>query len=96
MQAAARVQENEPVLLEGLDGHVLRLTLNRPVQRNALSVGLMTALAQALDRAAADREVRVVVIAAAGPAFSAGHDLRELRGLPLLFATQLQAWPGYW
>ena len=82
MQAAARAAENEPVLLEALDNHVLRLTLNRPAQRNALSVGLMAALDQALDRADEDRNVRVVVIAGAGPAFCAGHDLRELRGLP--------------
>src|SRR5438270_3107656 len=81
MQAAARVAENEPVLLEALDKGVLRLTLNRPAQRNALSVELMTALGQALDRAAAERNARVVVIAGAGPAFCAGHDLRELRGL---------------
>jgi len=81
MQAAARVAENEPVLLEALDNGVLRLTLNRPAQRNALSVALMTALGQALDRAGADRNARVVVIAGAGPAFCAGHDLRELRGL---------------
>jgi enoyl-CoA hydratase/carnithine racemase len=79
MGATARVAENEPVLLEALDQGVLRLTLNRPAQRNALSVGLMAALAEALDHAAENREVRVVVIAAAGPAFCAGHDLRELR-----------------
>ena len=79
MQATAREQENEPVLLEALERGVLRLTLNRPAQRNALSVELMTALAEALDRAAAERAARVVVIAAAGPAFCAGHDLRELR-----------------
>ena len=79
MQATARVQENEPALLEALDKGVLRLTLNRPAQRNALSVELMTALTRALDRAAADRNARVIVIAGAGPAFCAGHDLRELR-----------------
>ena len=61
---------------------VLRLTLNRPAARNALSIGLMTALIEALDEAAGDRECRVVVIAAAGPAFCAGHDLRELRERP--------------
>jgi len=55
--------------------------LNRPAQRNALSVGLMTALSKALDRAAADKACRVVVIAGAGPAFCAGHDLREFRAL---------------
>src|SRR3954451_10509539 len=82
MQAAARVAENEPVLLEALDKGVLRLTLNRPAQRNALSVELMTALGQALDRAAADRNARVVVIAGAGEALCAAHDLRELRGVP--------------
>ena len=79
MQATAPVQENEPVLLEALDKGVLRLTLNRPAQRNALSIELMTALAEALDHAADDRNCRVVVIAGAGPAFCAGHDLRELR-----------------
>ena len=79
MQATAPVQENEPVLLEAMDKGVLRLTLNRPAQRNALSIGLMTALAEALDRAGSDRNCRVVVIAGAGPAFCAGHDLRELR-----------------
>ena len=82
MSAAAMLDGNEPVLLEALDGGVLRLILNRPAARNALSVGLMTALAQALDRAAADKACRVVVIAGAGPAFCAGHDLRELRQRP--------------
>src|ERR1700687_1938066 len=75
MDAAA----NEPLRLEALDAGVLRLVLNRPAARNALSVGLMHALKAALDRAAADPACRVVVIAGAGPAFCAGHDLRELR-----------------
>jgi len=70
---------NEPVLLETRDAGVLRLTLNRPAARNALSVALMAALKDALDCAAADKDCRVVVIAGAGPAFCAGHDLRELR-----------------
>ena len=61
---------------------MLRLTLNRPAARNALSMALMGELRRALDDAAADRECRVVVIAGAGPAFCAGHDLRELRGDP--------------
>ena len=79
MQATARVEANEPVLLEALENGVLRLTLNRPAQRNALSVELMAALTDALDRADDDGAARVVVIAGAGPAFCAGHDLRELR-----------------
>ena len=58
------------------------LTLNRPGARNALSLGLMEALAAELDAIAADATVKVVVIGGAGPAFCAGHDLRELRGQP--------------
>src|SRR5437773_8460398 len=82
MRAAAALGGNEPVLLESLEAGVLRLTLNRPAARNALSVGLMAALGEALDRAKAAKECRVVVIAGAGPAFCAGHDLRELRADP--------------
>jgi enoyl-CoA hydratase/carnithine racemase len=70
---------NTPVLLEESDRGVLRLTLNRPDARNALSVALMSALLEALARAATDPQARVIVIAGSGPAFCAGHDLRELR-----------------
>jgi enoyl-CoA hydratase/carnithine racemase len=70
------------LLDENLAEGVLRLTLNRPAQRNALSMALMEALDAALDRAARDAACRVVVIAGAGPAFCAGHDLRELRADP--------------
>jgi len=74
---------NEPVLLREDDGAgVVRLTLNRPRARNALSRDLMAALESELDRIAEDRSARVVVIAGAGPAFCAGHDLRELRAEP--------------
>jgi enoyl-CoA hydratase/carnithine racemase len=58
------------------------LTLNRPEARNALSVALMRELQAALDAVAEDRAVKVAVIAGAGPAFCAGHDLRELRANP--------------
>jgi enoyl-CoA hydratase/carnithine racemase len=70
---------NTPVLLEENDRGVLRLTLNRPDARNALSAALMSELLEALVRAAKDPQTRVVVIAGAGPAFCAGHDLREMR-----------------
>jgi enoyl-CoA hydratase/carnithine racemase len=70
------------ILLEERANGVLRLTLNRPEARNALSLALMTTLVEALGRAAADVEARVVVIAGAGPVFCAGHDLRELRADP--------------
>lgn len=64
----------QPLLLVDDDEVVTRITLNRPQRRNALSLELMEALTTAL-RAASGR---VVVIAGAGPAFSAGHDLGEL------------------
>jgi enoyl-CoA hydratase/carnithine racemase len=79
MTAMARMTTNAPILLEEHDRGVLRLTLNRPEARNALSAALMSALLEALARAAKDPETRVVVIAGAGPAFCAGHDLREMR-----------------
>jgi enoyl-CoA hydratase/carnithine racemase len=82
MSAIPRMTTEAPVLLEESDRDVLRLTLNRPDARNALSVALMSALREALARAATDPKVRVVVIAGSGPAFCAGHDLRELRTDP--------------
>ena len=61
---------------------VITLTLNRPTAFNALSEALMTELQNALDAAAVDDSVRVVVLAAAGTAFCAGHDLKEMRAEP--------------
>jgi len=61
---------------------VATLTMNRPQARNALSMGLMTALIEALAQVGADPAVKVVVLAAAGPAFCAGHDLKEMRADP--------------
>jgi enoyl-CoA hydratase/carnithine racemase len=81
VDGAAKMDGDAPLLLETCEEGILRLTLNRPGQRNALSIALMSALGEALDRAAADRECRVVIIAGAGPAFCAGHDLREFRAL---------------
>jgi enoyl-CoA hydratase/carnithine racemase len=57
---------------------VLVLTLARPEARNSLSRAMLAALQGAVDAASADADTRAVVIAAKGPAFSAGHDLREL------------------
>ena len=65
-------------VLTAHNGPVLRLTLNRPAARNALSVELMAALQAALDKAAQNDACRVIVIAATGPAFCAGHDLKEM------------------
>jgi enoyl-CoA hydratase/carnithine racemase len=69
------------ILAETSADGVVTITLNRPAARNALSRAVMADLQAALDRCAADPAARVVVIAAAGSAFCAGHDLKELRSL---------------
>ena len=66
------------LLLRSLDRGLLRLTLNDPATRNSLSEAMMGGLQAALDEAAADRAVRVIVLAAHGPAFSSGHNLKEI------------------
>lgn len=71
---------------------VARITLNRPRERNALSTALLTELGHALDACAADSSIRAIVLGGNGPAFSAGHDLREIRSsspeqITELFAT---------
>ena len=74
------------------DGELATVTLNRPRQRNALSLALMKRLIDALAELEKDPEVRVVVLTGAGPAFCAGHDLAEMVGNELdayreIFAT---------
>jgi enoyl-CoA hydratase/carnithine racemase len=70
----------EWLTIEGA-GPVVTIALNRPQRRNALSLGLMREMLDCLDRVAArPREVRAVVLAAAGEVFSSGHDLKELSG----------------
>jgi enoyl-CoA hydratase/carnithine racemase len=66
-----------------------RITLNRPERRNALSLGLMEELVAALEQASATPDVRAIVIAGAGPAFSAGHDLSEMIGREPVFYDRL-------
>ena len=76
---------NELVLQSTRDARgVVTLTLNRPLAFNALSEALLTALQTELDALAQDTTVRVVVLAAAGKAFCAGHDLKEMRAQPSL------------
>ena len=67
-----------PVLLRERDGEIALLVLNRPQPRNSLSEALLKALSAALSEIKDDRSVRAVVLAANGPAFCAGHDLKEL------------------
>jgi enoyl-CoA hydratase/carnithine racemase len=71
--------ETQSLLVADAAG-IRTLTLNRPQRRNALSLGLMRELIAALADTAADTSVQVVVIRGEGPAFCAGHDLRELVG----------------
>ncbi|MCW5749889.1 MAG: enoyl-CoA hydratase [Alphaproteobacteria bacterium] len=73
----------ESTILEVARGQgIARLTMNRPRARNALSRALMNALQKALDEIAADPTVKIVILGARGPAFCAGHDLREMRAHP--------------
>ena len=76
--ARAETPETSPILLRQTQGSVAVLTLNRPEARNCLSEQLITDLHAGLDAAGQDPAVRAVVIAANGPAFSSGHDLKEL------------------
>ncbi len=68
-----------PILLRSDDDGIVTLTLNRPAQYNALSGDLLSSLQFELDQIAQDDSLRVVIIAAAGKAFCAGHDLKEMR-----------------
>jgi enoyl-CoA hydratase/carnithine racemase len=76
------------ILLRHDSEHIATLTLNRPAARNALSMGLMEALDAELAAIAEDRTVAAVIIAGNGPAFCAGHDLREIRANPAQEAYQ--------
>ena len=73
---------NEPVLLRSDADGVATLTLNRPNSFNTLSSELMTAVQTELDRLMTDEAISVVVLAGAGRAFCAGHDLTEMRADP--------------
>lgn len=77
MNAHTTPTDTAPLLRTDAGG-VATLTLNRPGSRNPLSEAMLAALAEKLDAIAADHSVKAVVLAAAGPVFSAGHDLKEM------------------
>jgi len=79
--AADAVAEAEPLVTRADADGVATLTLNRPDQFNALSMALMEALQEAIYAVTDDDRVRVVVLAGAGKAFCAGHDLKEMQGI---------------
>lgn len=79
-QASAAPNEHNAILLqEVVENGILRLTLNDAKRRNALSDEMMAELSQALECAASDASIRVIVLAANGPAFCAGHDLKQIK-----------------
>src|SRR5579863_2965447 len=82
MDARDKRPADDAILLRQDADGIAKLTLNRPAARNALSMALMDALQCALDAIARDDTVKAVVIAANGPGFCAGHDLREMRANP--------------
>ena len=72
------MQTSELLLSELDDDGIFRLTLNDPGRRNALSEAMLEQLGATFARVGSDPSVRVIILAAAGPAFSAGHDLKEM------------------
>jgi enoyl-CoA hydratase/carnithine racemase len=76
-------------LLVEQDGPAVRITLNRPDKRNALSLDLLRELTAALREASTRPQARVIVIQGAGPAFSAGHDLSEMIDREEAFLAEL-------
>lgn len=77
-----------PLVVRHDDSGVCTLTLNRPKARNALSLAMIEAFIEHVEAIAEDVSIRVVVLAGAGPAFCAGHDLKELKDNPDPAATQ--------
>lgn len=77
-QAARAPSPQPPILLRETAGSIAVLTLNRPAARNSLSAAMIATLHAELNEIREDKAVRGVVIAANGPAFSAGHDMKEL------------------
>ncbi len=83
--APKALDAKEPVVLRSRDVRgVITLILNRPTAFNALSEAMLAALQREFDMIAQDESVRVVVLAAEGKAFCAGHDLKEMRAAPSL------------
>lgn len=77
-QVARAPSPQPPILLREMVGPIAVLTLNRPGARNSLSVAMIASLHAELNEISSDKAIRGVVLAANGPAFSAGHDMKEL------------------
>jgi enoyl-CoA hydratase/carnithine racemase len=82
---AKALEREEPIVLRSQDARgLVTLRLNRPQAFNALSEAMLETLQREFDAIAADESVRVVVLAAEGKAFCAGHDLKQMRATPSL------------
>lgn len=81
-EPCSSMNPSEPLVIRENLGSVVKLTLNCPKQFNALSVDMLSAMQTELDSIAQDSSIRVVVIAANGKAFCAGHNLKEMRANP--------------
>jgi enoyl-CoA hydratase/carnithine racemase len=75
----------QPLLLVEQEEGLATVTMNRPEKRNPLSTAMMAEMLERLRAIGQSSDVRAVILAGAGPAFSAGHDLSELRGRDLAF-----------
>ena len=83
MNASTASQDISPIVLkETRAPGVMMLTLNRPDQYNPLSEEMLSSLQAEIDEVSADNGIKVLIIAAAGKAFCAGHDLKEMRAAP--------------
>jgi enoyl-CoA hydratase/carnithine racemase len=91
VSAAEHVAETTPYehVVTAVEGPIGRLTLNRPQRRNAMSLALMREAIDALRELSATDGVQAIVLAGAGPAFSAGHDLSEMVGRERAFYDDL-------
>ncbi|HEY8069617.1 MAG TPA: enoyl-CoA hydratase [Burkholderiales bacterium] len=78
---AAVPKDGDPLLLRDERDGIVTLTLNRPKQMNLLTSDMLGALQASFDEIGKDKNVRVVILAAAGKGFCAGHDLKEIRAL---------------
>jgi len=78
---SAQPQAQPPAVLREDRDRIATLTMNRPQQMNLLTAEMLAALQDALDAISRDQAIRVVVLAAAGKGFCAGHDLKEIRAL---------------
>ena len=73
------LDKNESLLLREENEGICTITLNRPERRNPLSTQMLDVIQISLDQIAKDKSIKVVVLAAKGPVFCAGHDLKEMR-----------------